>query len=133
MIIVDKLNNVLDKSWSIRGLSGLAEDSKGARVIAKGPAAKGDDLLDSRHPLEDVELRLNTGGINSEVRHDIDKGKMDMGVSILVNLIHIHMQTLAVAIEGFKISHVDLLSWRGTFDDVHAAIENTYSCAVSGN
>jgi hypothetical protein len=128
VVIVHERNQVVLELFTIRRLRCLAQDLEGAGLGAECPASKRNNLLDSRHGFEELELLLNDRicDFNSVVSSgNVRECKMNVSVLSRINLIDVHSQALAIEVPRLKVCHFDLACWSRTFDNVSAAITDT--------
>ncbi len=121
-MLIHEGNKIILKLVAIGRQNGVAKNLKGPWQSTEVPATKGDDLLNTRHALENLKLLadLFVADVDLKVAWcDISKGEVDVCVYACVNLVNIHGQALAVIIPSLKVCNFNLVRRGRPFDDVY--------------
>lgn len=109
-------------------LTTSTEDLECGGTRRRSPTTKRDNPLGPLECLELVELSLDLADINSKVRCDVGKGKMDVCELSLVNRGSVHPQAVAVSAPGLEVANLLILCRRRiVVDNGHATVADACS------
>lgn len=124
-MVVYKIDHIVPKGIPISWLYCLANNSKCARVGTKVPASKGYDFLHTSELLKALKFIRDATNVNFKIGRDVSKGKVNMRICLGINLIGVHVKTLAVGIPRAKVADANGLFGRAGLNDVATTVLNT--------